>query len=100
MPEGLYESKFSPTIIPLKGKATKLKKRLTSNLALSKLKKKNLDVGTVRIQQDEASAMKSETIETRVRGSLRSREFAGSRKEGKSAEDRIKAATDANDNSY
>lgn len=87
MPDGLYESKFSPTIIPLMGKATKLKKRLTSNLALSKMKKKNLDVGAVRID-DEAAALKSETIETRVRGSLRSREQPNSRKDGKSAEAR------------
>ena len=83
-PENLYESKLAPALIPFKGKAPTLKKQLTSNLTLSKLKRKNVDASSSRIDH-ESGGLGPENIETRRREPLKLLEPTHFHKDGNDA---------------
>jgi len=81
-----------PSNIPLKHKATpivaKIKARGASNLTLSKLKKKTVEMSSMRLNQEHeryTQGIGSSNVDTRVRESLKSREKGDSKNRGRPA---------------
>jgi len=77
-----------PSNIPLKQKAAKIKARGASNLTLSKLKKKTVEMSSMRLNQEHeryTQGIGSGNVDTRVRESLKSREKGDSKNRGRPA---------------